>query len=544
MDTKRYPEERRYLAKTVEFLDREIAKRKARSPARGPYKEDARTLQELDDKCIADYERIRPRPYFGRIDFSPEGDGELIKGYIGSDHIPPNRVYSWASPFAGQLFYAEPDAVNGWDAPKGRIRGEIILKRQFTIDDAKLLDVTEVYQLPSPDIPRPVEDPAKAFLIRQLSRPRGRKLGEAIATIQPEQYQQIAATPTDVMLIQGVAGSGKSIVGLHRIAYLLSPFHERRDIERIEPSQCVFFGPTRNFLRYVSNLLPSLNVRSVPQVAVADWLIKTITEAVKLDPRDPLLEKLLRFKGKRWQDAHHAARLKGSLQMARTLDRYVDARRKEILAKASGVAVRIDSVTPLILDARRVHREAASALVGPLNVQRRAFIVRLTSLIWDLYFRANPKLGERARRQKQQQVGQRVRLQVQRQVSEFWPRLDSRQEYRTLLSSPGKTWGASRGQLSPQERGVLARSIPPGTQLLAVEDLGPLCYLDHQLNEHRYGEFHHVVLDEAQEVSPIELQEMMRHTRGNGFTVLGDLTQSLSPLGNKRLARNIAALPW
>jgi hypothetical protein len=130
MNSKQYPEEHHYLAETVTFLDSEIAKRKARSPARGPYKEDARSLQEMGDKCIADYERIRLRPYFARVDFSELDDGGVIRGYIGTDHIPRNRVYSWASPFAGQIFYADPDAVSGWDAPEGRIEGEIVLKRQ------------------------------------------------------------------------------------------------------------------------------------------------------------------------------------------------------------------------------------------------------------------------------------------------------------------------------------------------------------------------------------------------------------------------------
>jgi hypothetical protein len=80
MDVNQFPDEQQYLADTIKFLDTEIAKMKARSPARGPYKEDARTLQEMDDKLIADYERIRPRPYFGRVDFSLLDDGDVIRG--------------------------------------------------------------------------------------------------------------------------------------------------------------------------------------------------------------------------------------------------------------------------------------------------------------------------------------------------------------------------------------------------------------------------------------------------------------------------------
>jgi DNA helicase-2/ATP-dependent DNA helicase PcrA len=495
----------------------------------------------MDDKAIADYERIRPRPYFGRVDFLQEGRDQADKRYIGTDYVP-YHVISWVSPFAEQLYYAEPQKVSGYDVPRSqlkggpiRVHGSITLKRHLAIDRAKLLDVTEVYQLPPPtEDRRQATDSRESFMIEQLSRRRGGRLRETVATIQPEQYQQIAATTNEIMLVQGVAGSGKSIVGLHRIAYLLSPFNRRPDAKNIDASRVVFYGPTRAFLDYVSGLLPSLNVRDVLQLTVTGWLLSTMSRRISLDTKEPLLEKLLRLKDKKWQEAHQAAKVKGSLEMSRFLERHVLTLRKKFTASGMALSARFESAVPLVVDTGRVRRVMRSRFDRPLNDDRSHAIEGVVQLLWEAYVVRNRRLTAEAFRKKRMDFNEAVRPQVERQITTIWPAVDFRKEYRRLLTDPALLHDASSKRLGPEKSAILAESLPRGPTVFRAEDLGPLCYLDHLLNDHSDPQFHHVVLDEAQEISPIELLVIKRHTRGNGFTILGDLTQSLSPQGIDR----------
>ncbi len=526
-----HAQEARYLAKTVEFIDREVQKMKDRSPARGPYKEDARSLQEKDDKALSDYERIRPRPYFGRIDFQQENKEQSDKRYIGTDHIH-NRVYSWASPFAEQLYYADPGSVRGYEAPKGHIAGAITLKRNFVIDNAELLEVRELYRRAiSEDGEDAVSDSSRDFMVESLSGHRDRMMHEVVATIQPQQYEQIAAALGDVMLVQGVAGSGKSIVGLHRIAYLLSPFNKRRETRGMASASVAFFGPTRAFLDYVGGLLPSLNVREVPQMTVIGWLQSTLSRKIFLDRREPLIEKLLRHKGKKWADSYAAAKLKGSVPMARLLERHVESLRRSFKGSVMEVAAEFDSKIPIKIDAKRLKKLVRSLPDAPLNSQRDDFIDRIVQIAWDEYFTRNSYLTRDVRRSRRPDFLEQVRPQIARQVSVFWPAVDFRKEYRAVISNADLLSHASRGRLGLPEAAVLSTSLPTRPNVFSPEDLGALCYLDHLLTEHPGTRFNHVVLDEAQEISPIELMVIMQHTNGNAFTILGDLTQSLSPKG-------------
>jgi DNA helicase-2/ATP-dependent DNA helicase PcrA len=523
-----HPGEEQYLAETVEFIDSEIQRLKG-PPPWAAHNETAKRLKEMNDEKLERYQTVRPRPYFGRVDFMQEEGGDPTKGYVGTVYIP-EHVFSWTSPYARQLFYADPQRVSSYKAPKGQIRGRITLKRQYAIQNSRLLDATEVYRsLPSPDGRTVAEDSSESFMTKQLSQGRGGELREVVATIQPDQYQQIAAAPGQVMVVQGVAGSGKSIVGLHRIAYLLSPFNERT--ERITASKVVFFGPTRTFLKYVANLLPSLDVRQVTQTTVRDWLQSTLSDRVYLDRGEPLIEKLLRHKGKNWQLAHQAARLKGSLQMARTLARHVEALRKRFVQSAAAMAVRLESATPIILHAVRVRQVVRQVPAGSLNAQRQRVIDRLVDALWDEYTRQRSKTGSGIPRTTRSEFTERVSPQVEQQVATFWPRVDFRQEYRRLLSDAGVLAVASRGRMIEQESVMLTSSLPKHPNVFQVEDLGALSYLDHLLNDHPRAGFEHVVLDEAQEVSVLDLSVIRLHSQGNGFTILGDLTQSLSPHG-------------
>ena len=188
------------------------------------------------------------RPYFGRIDFRPtnesvsdtnpdETEGPTQRIYIGIN-IPAvdslaTGIYSWMAPVA-ELWYNPNYEDAGYTAPKGHIRGKLDLKRHIKIRDGELEEVNEMFrrQLPAAD------DRRMDMLTEALSGTgdEGGHLQIIVETIEPEQYQSIANVRDKVLIVQGAAGSGKSEIGLHRIAYLLSPFNGIAEAERPTPS--------------------------------------------------------------------------------------------------------------------------------------------------------------------------------------------------------------------------------------------------------------------------------------------------------------------
>ena len=119
------------------------------------------------------------------------------------------------------------------------------------------------------------------------------QLSDAVQTIQPEQYEQIAATLKPVLIVQGAAGSGKSLVGLHRIDFILSPFSNVGNLGRPTAERVIMFGPSAAFLEYVSDLLPSLGVRRVRQTTVSRWLLSQFTSRVTLRRGDRIFDDLM-----------------------------------------------------------------------------------------------------------------------------------------------------------------------------------------------------------------------------------------------------------
>ena len=216
-----------------------------------------------------------------------------------------------------------PQELAQYSTPNGRIlSGSIDLKRRYRIENSILKDIEHVFpnleEIASTELDR-------NFMSERLST-EGRSGPEiAIETLKPEQYEQIASAAEDIMLVQGVAGSGKSLVGLHRIAFLLSPANGRG--RTLNPSRVVFIGPTTTFLNQVSGFLPELGIENVRHESVKDWLIKQLSSKIYLQDKQSLLEKLLRQSNNQWDSLRKAAKRKGSLAMASCIESYVASHR-------------------------------------------------------------------------------------------------------------------------------------------------------------------------------------------------------------------------
>ena len=188
-----------------------------------PNREAENTLRRKREETLATLKIAHSNPYFGRIDFIYEHSPNKKEiYYIGRHHIPIHYVYSKWAPIS-QLFY-NPQQDNYVCKDGTKFIGKVHLKRELTIASAHLLQVADTYKLLPPS--GKVQGVASPILTKTLARYKEGGLEDIVETIQPQQYEFIATRPERIMVIQGVAGSGKSEIGLHRLSYLLSPHNE------------------------------------------------------------------------------------------------------------------------------------------------------------------------------------------------------------------------------------------------------------------------------------------------------------------------------
>jgi DNA helicase-2/ATP-dependent DNA helicase PcrA len=215
-------------------------------------------------------EEVRGQPYFGRIDFRETGHQQPAAHYIGKVGAP--GVVDWRAPVA-TLFYENTAGMTRYAAPKGTVHGYLSLRRQYRIQAGELLDLFD--SLIEDSVRRsvlagPTDKWADLFLYRELERSAGERLKDIIATIQAEQNRVIRSPFDTVTVVQGVAGSGKTTVALHRVAYLLYTYPVQ-----VKPERVLVLAPNRLFLQYIEELLPdTLGVSGVIQDTLGGWTAK------------------------------------------------------------------------------------------------------------------------------------------------------------------------------------------------------------------------------------------------------------------------------
>lgn len=289
-DTKRYMVQHRGEIDPHEMFQNELALKQI--DQRGAF------AVEIRDKLI----KLKDSPYFARIDFRETAEETPCPFYIGRfafHHENALLVSDWRSPVASMFYDCEVGPA-GYDAPVGRIDGELSRKRQFKIKNGKMEYALESSMNVQDDI-----------LQRELSHTSDEKMKSIIATIQKEQNRIIRNENAGTLLIQGVAGSGKTSIALHRIAYLLYRFKDRLMAKNV-----AIISPNKVFGDYISNVLPELGEESIGALSFADIAEIQLEGVIRFDQaRDPL----------ETADPQWAERecFKSSLEFVRLMDAYL-----------------------------------------------------------------------------------------------------------------------------------------------------------------------------------------------------------------------------
>jgi DNA helicase IV len=317
-----------------------------------------------------------------------------------------------------------------------------------------------------------------------------------VATIQPDQDDIVRANADQTVCVQGAPGTGKTAVGLHRVAYLLYAYSER-----MRRGGVLVVGPNRAFLAYIRNVLPALGELGVTQLSVTDLLATVPVRAV---------------------DAERAARVKG------------DARMAEVLRRALWQQLAEPAEAIMLARGSRRWRVPAHELAGLVD-ELRARGVRygtgremLSHRIAHVILTRMEAAGETCDDRTHEAV--RRTKQVRSAVDAIWPKADPVRVVFRLLSEPDLLASAGSGLLQPEEQAAISWQTPPrgpGSTRWSAAD-AVLIDEARDLIE-RTPSLAHVVVDEAQDLSPMQCRAIGRRCATGSATVLGDIAQGTTP---------------
>lgn len=256
--------------------------------------------------------RIQNNPYFGSIIFKDDVEENTI--YIGICHVEDNLkfyVHDWRSPICS-LFYDYEVGPCQYFAPGGIIKGEITRKRQYTIKDGKLIHIF--------DNNINIDD---ELLQEVLANASNDKMKNIVNTIQMEQNKVIRNTSDRNLIVQGIAGSGKTSVALHRIAFLLY------QIKNITSNNILIFSPNKVFSEYISNVLPELGEKNTKETTFHAFMDKEIKEFDSVESFTDFIERSYKSK----LDDFEFTKYKQSDEIISDIEQYVN----DIVSKASFV---------------------------------------------------------------------------------------------------------------------------------------------------------------------------------------------------------------
>src|SRR5580693_10721276 len=347
------------------------------------------------------------------------------------------------------------------------------------------------------------------ILIDEIERPRSGPMRDIVATIQPEQDDIVRAAVEQTVCVQGAPGTGKTAVGLHRVAYLLYAH-----AQRLSRGGVLVVGPNAAFLAYIQNVLPALGELDVRQVSVAE-LISTVQV--------------------RGTDSERAARIKGDARMAEVLRRAL----WEQLAEPAEPIMLVRGSRRWRVPAYEIAELAAELRVRGVRygTGRQMLSHRIAHVILSKMEAAGEACDDRTH------DSVRRTAVVRTAVSEIWPKADPVRLVFRLLSDPALLARAADGLLDETEQAALRWPVPPRGPGSARWSAADAVLIDEAADLiERTPSLAHIVVDEAQDLSPMQCRAIGRRCATGSATVLGDIAQGTTPWATASWDRLLAHL--
>ena len=452
---------------------------------------------EEEEHKILLLEKMIKSPYFARIDFKFDDEDEFEKIYIGRSSLRKNSyqemyVYDWRSPIAS-IFYRFMTGEAFYDAPCGRVTGELNLKRQYEIKNGKLeyffdSDVQIVDE----------------FLRQLLSQNTTAKMKAIVETIQHEQDVVIRDMENDLLMVQGVAGSGKTSIALHRAAYLMYQGLQTK----LSANNIMIISPNSIFEQYISNVLPELGEDNVISSVFED-ILSALLIGRKIQSRNDFLENLI-VNSKYKEISRNSIEFKTSSFFREILDQFlIDIPRQWIEFEDvyyEGKCV----VSRQILKDKILGRPET-----PLGIK----LEQLEDYILEQIFGTGKGRGHK---EEKNLIKQEIQKFIKIDIVELYKILFSNEAYfYSLLQNSNLSQGIKSIWEYTRENLEADR--------LYYDDAIAIAYLYLKIyGTNKYKNIKQVVIDEAQDYYPLQYEIFNLLFSNAKFTILGDMKQTLA----------------
>jgi DNA helicase IV len=393
--------------------------------------------------------------------------------------------------------------VINWQAPAAAVANQASVhdplglqsKRIFDAPANKIVSFEDIVYKALAEAVSELDDHSYAgdALLQSLTRKRGSEMTDIVKTIQAAQDKLVRADKDQLLIIQGGPGTGKTAVALHRVSWLLFNYQDE-----LPPEDVLVVGPNPTFTRYIRRVLPDLGDDDVVQQALQNLLSNDV--------------------GMTGQDSSAAATVKGSVRMSQVLEK---ALKQRIRMPSADIRIqRRNTVLTVSVPASSIAEVLETLQFDSFADGRRRFRQRLIEL-------CAPQLGNIRQVSPEQFLDLRA---LDAEVEKIWPQITPHQFLRELLGSKERMKRAAEGHLAPDEMELLYRQ-----QAEKVSDepwtMADLALLDEAQAAMReaprtYG---HIVVDEAQDLSKMQLRAIRRRSKNGSMTVVGDIAQSTGP---------------
>jgi DNA helicase IV len=443
--------------------------------------------------------------FFGRLDFADHAEGGRAETdhsghtyHIGRRHVTDDAgepmVLDWRAPLSRTFYQASARDPQG-----------LMIRRRFGFAAGLLTGFEDEHLDRGEEL-----GTASRILTEEIERPRVGPMRDIVATIQPEQDELVRADLDRTICVQGAPGTGKTAVGLHRAAYLL---YQHR--ERLRRSGVLVIGPNRAFLTYISAVLPALGEIEVEQACVDD-----LFTAVPVRATEPPTVAALKQ----------------------------DARLATVLAKALAAGIRKPTGGLVVPDGGwrwRISEEALRRIVDdvrreapPYGIGRERVRARTVAL---LQRQSEARRGESPSEAWLRRMGRRP--EVREFLDHVWPEVSPEALVYILFADAAALSRAADGILTADEQALLVWPRPPRTVKSAQWTAADAVLIDEAAGLiDRLPSFGHVVVDEAQDLSPMQCRAIARRCEHGSITLLGDLAQGTAPWAARDWAETLRHL--
>ena len=521
--------------------------------AKGKYNEELDTMEKLynvTSSSIVNYKEAIDKPYFGRVDFR-ERKKDCESFYIGKigimDSIEAEEVVvDWRAPIA-DLYYSGTIGDVSYEAPDGWIDGELKTKRKFIIEEGKIKDAFDegnelIIKGSNGD-----ENLIDEFLKINLEESSSTKLKEVVATIQKEQNDIIRAPLNSALIIQGSAGSGKTTVALHRLAYLLYKY--RRNLTG---NDILVVAPNKMFLDYISNILPSLGVDKVKQYTMEQVALNILKMKTKYISKEEKLSEYIN--GNEDKDLLiEASRFKGSIEFRDILDNYIEFLEKQeyeniydikcegfVLFKATEIRkLYVEDMKNLSLNKRKEE-------IRKYFLKKKKIVLGQVFEKLDMFYDLKVKKIKRDLEDSEERRKMLTLVYNERDEK----KASLLNQYKSIIEENIKVYNVKNiytvykelffneeiadkvqiNKISPELLKYIKESfdINDNKKIIDGDDIIAMAYLISKINGiDDKNKFRHIVIDEAQDYSPLAFSMIKEICSMESFTVVGDLAQGI-----------------